>query len=107
MAERHDGCADYGAGGWSVGGDVQVLQPAAAHGFLEGWIRVILFGVGVKVRDAIKRIETAGWRLKRTRGDHRVYVHGTKPGIVVVPGHLGADLAVGTLTSILRQAGMK
>ena len=58
---------------------------------------IIVFGVGMKVRDAIKRIETDGWRLKRTRGDHRVYVHDTKSGIVVVPGHLGADLAVGTL----------
>jgi predicted RNA binding protein YcfA (HicA-like mRNA interferase family) len=47
----------------------------------------------MKVRDAIKLIEKDGWLLKRTRGDHRVFVHPYKPGIVVVPGHHGADLA--------------
>jgi predicted RNA binding protein YcfA (HicA-like mRNA interferase family) len=61
----------------------------------------------MKVRDAIKLIEKDGWRIKRTRGDHRVYAHPIKPGIVVVPGHLGADLALGTLSSILKQAGLK
>jgi predicted RNA binding protein YcfA (HicA-like mRNA interferase family) len=40
-------------------------------------------------------------------GDHRVYVHAAKPGIVVVPGQLGSDLAAGTLSSILKQAGLK
>ncbi|MBI2816296.1 MAG: type II toxin-antitoxin system HicA family toxin [Acidobacteria bacterium] len=61
----------------------------------------------MKVRDAIRLIEKDGWVLKRTRGDHRVYRHPTKPGIVVVPGHHGADLAPGTLSSILKQAGLK
>jgi len=42
----------------------------------------------MKVGDAIKLIEKDGWMLKRTRGDHRVYVHPAKPGIVVVPGAL-------------------
>jgi predicted RNA binding protein YcfA (HicA-like mRNA interferase family) len=61
----------------------------------------------MKVRDAIKLIEEDGWRLKRTRGDHRVYTHPKKPGIVVVPGHFGSDLAPGTFSSILRQAALK
>jgi predicted RNA binding protein YcfA (HicA-like mRNA interferase family) len=61
----------------------------------------------MKVRDAIKLIEKDGWALKRTRGDHRVYAHPTKQGIVVVPGHLGSDVATGTLSSILKQAGLK
>ena len=61
----------------------------------------------MKVRDAIKLIEQDGWKVKRTRGSHRVYTHTTKPGIAVVPGHLGADVATGTLSSMLRQAGLK
>jgi len=61
----------------------------------------------IKVRDAIRIHERDGWLLKRTRGDHRVYNHSTKPGIVVVPGHLGSDVAKGTLSSILEQAGLK
>jgi len=61
----------------------------------------------MKVRDVIRKLEADGWRIKRTRGDHRVYVHSMKPGIVVVPGHPGSDLAIGTLSSILKQAGLK
>jgi predicted RNA binding protein YcfA (HicA-like mRNA interferase family) len=61
----------------------------------------------MKVRDAIKLIERDGWAHTRTRGDHRVYAHPTKPGIVVVPGHERSDLAAGTLSSILKQAGLK
>ena len=64
-------------------------------------------GINMKVRDAIKLIEQDGWKLKRTRGDHRVYVHVNKPGIVVIPGHLGSDVATGTLSSILKQAGLR
>lgn len=37
----------------------------------------------MKVRDVIKVIEKDGWTHNRTRGDHRVYIHPTKPGIVV------------------------
>ena len=61
----------------------------------------------MKIRDAIRLIEDDGWRIRRTRGDHRIYVHPSKPGLVVVPGHLGSDLAPGTLSSILKQAGLK
>ena len=39
----------------------------------------------MKVRDVIRLIEKDGWMLKRTRGDHRVCMHQTKPGIGVVP----------------------
>jgi predicted RNase H-like HicB family nuclease len=38
----------------------------------------------MKVRDAIKLVEADGWRLTRTRGSHRQYRHGTKPGTVQV-----------------------
>ena len=61
----------------------------------------------MKVRDVIKTIEKDGWALTRTRGDHHVYTHSSKAGIVVVPGHLGSDVATGTLSSILKQAGLK
>ena len=51
----------------------------------------------------IKLIEQDGWYLARTKGSHRQYKHPTKPGLVTVPGKLGADLAAGTLESILKQ----
>jgi len=61
----------------------------------------------VKVRDIIKVIEQDGWYLDRTKGSHRQFKHADKRGLVTVPGHLGDDLAPGTLNSILKQAGLK
>jgi predicted RNA binding protein YcfA (HicA-like mRNA interferase family) len=61
----------------------------------------------VKVREAIRLIEADGWRLVRQRGSHRQYHHPGKPGIVTIAGKPGADLAPGTLNSILKQAGLK
>ncbi len=61
----------------------------------------------MKVRDVIKRIEADGWYFKRMRGDHRVYHHPVKPGIVIVAGHPASDVPVGTLGQIFKEAGLK
>ncbi len=58
------------------------------------------------VLQVIKLIEADGWTLARVRGSHRHYVHGTKPGVVTVPGKLSRDLPIGTERSILKQAGI-
>jgi hypothetical protein len=41
------------------------------------------------------------------RGSHRQFKHGSKIGLVTVPGKPNDDLAPGTLNSILKQAGLK
>jgi predicted RNA binding protein YcfA (HicA-like mRNA interferase family) len=61
----------------------------------------------MKVRDVIRLIEDNGWFLLETKGSHRQYRHPHKPGRVTVPGHMGDDLAPGTLNSVLKQAGLK
>jgi len=61
----------------------------------------------MKVRDILKMLDKDGWRLDRTRGSHRQFVHSTKPGLVLVPGKPNDDLGQGTLNSILKQAGLK
>jgi predicted RNA binding protein YcfA (HicA-like mRNA interferase family) len=61
----------------------------------------------VKVRDAIKLIESEGWYLARMRGSHRQFKHPHKPGLVTIAGHLNVDLPRGTMNSILKQAGLK
>jgi predicted RNA binding protein YcfA (HicA-like mRNA interferase family) len=61
----------------------------------------------MKVRDAIKLVETDGWRVMRIRGSHRHYHHPLKPGIVTIAGHPSEDLDPGTKASILKQAGLK
>ena len=61
----------------------------------------------MKVRDVIKLVEAGGWYLVVTKGSHRQYKHPLKKGRVTIAGHLGDDLASGTLNSILKQAKLK
>jgi predicted RNA binding protein YcfA (HicA-like mRNA interferase family) len=61
----------------------------------------------VKVRDVIKLLEADGWYLAVTKGSHRQYKHGSKPGRVTIAGHPSHELAPGTLNSILKQAQLK
>jgi predicted RNA binding protein YcfA (HicA-like mRNA interferase family) len=60
----------------------------------------------MKVREIIKLIERDGWVLARQKGSHKTFTHPTKTGIVTVPEH-GGDIPIGTLNSILKQAGLK
>jgi predicted RNA binding protein YcfA (HicA-like mRNA interferase family) len=59
------------------------------------------------VREAIKLIESDGWRLVRTKGSHRQFHHGVKSGTVTIAGKTSNTLPPGTLNSILKQAGLK
>ena len=61
----------------------------------------------VKVKEIIRLIEQDGWFQVATRGGHRQFKHPAKPGRVTVPGKLSKDLAPGTLSGILKQAGLK
>ena len=60
----------------------------------------------MKIREVIELIEQDGWFLVATRGSHRQFKHGRKPGRVTIAGHPGDDLAPGTLNSVLKQAGL-
>jgi predicted RNA binding protein YcfA (HicA-like mRNA interferase family) len=61
----------------------------------------------MKYRDLIKRVEQDGWRYLRTTGSHAQYKHDVKRGLVTIPAKAGKDVPVGTLKSILRQAGLE
>ena len=62
----------------------------------------------VKVKDAIKLIETDGWFVARQKGSHRQYKHSTKKGLVTISCHsLNDDLSPKTYGSIIKQAGLK
>jgi predicted RNA binding protein YcfA (HicA-like mRNA interferase family) len=54
----------------------------------------------------IRMLEDDGWRQARVVGSHHHFKHPTKPGLVTVP-HPKKDLPVGTVSSILKQAGLK
>jgi predicted RNA binding protein YcfA (HicA-like mRNA interferase family) len=61
----------------------------------------------MKIRDVISMLEEDGWYLVRIRGSHRQYKHTTKRGLVTIAGKASDELAKGTLSSILKQAGLK
>lgn len=61
----------------------------------------------MKVRHVLRILTSDGWFVERTRGSHRVLKHPSKPGIVVVPGHMSDELAPGTLKSIRDQGGLE
>jgi predicted RNA binding protein YcfA (HicA-like mRNA interferase family) len=55
--------------------------------------------------DLIRKLEKAGWVLKRVRGSHHVFIHPQRRGIVVVP-HPKHELGVGLVAAIRKQAGL-
>jgi predicted RNA binding protein YcfA (HicA-like mRNA interferase family) len=61
----------------------------------------------VKVREMVRLLEDDGWRLDRQRGSHRQFRHPEKPGTVTIAGNPVDELKPGTLSSVLRQAGLR
>ena len=60
-----------------------------------------------KVKDLLALIQADGWRLVRQKGSHRQFHHASKPGTVTVAGKESVDVPPGTLSSVLKQAGLK
>ena len=61
----------------------------------------------MKVREVIRIRESDGWYQVRMKGSHRQFKHDAKIGLVTVPGKPKDDLAPGTPSSILKQAGLR
>jgi predicted RNA binding protein YcfA (HicA-like mRNA interferase family) len=59
----------------------------------------------MKSADLIRELIKAGWVLDRVRGSHHVFIHPSRPGIVVVP-HPKKDLGKGLVAKIRKQAGI-
>lgn len=57
-------------------------------------------------RDIIRLLEKDGWKLVATKGSHHQFKHPGKHGRVTVP-HPKKDIPAGTLSSIMKQAGLK
>ena len=61
----------------------------------------------MKVADLMRLLHEDGWRLVRTRGSHRQYRNPTRPGTLTVAGKPSLEIPPGTLSSILKRAGLK
>lgn len=60
-----------------------------------------------KVKAVRALLEANGWVHVRTRGDHFIYWKEEAFRSISIPGKPNDELALGTLNSILRQAGLK
>jgi predicted RNA binding protein YcfA (HicA-like mRNA interferase family) len=61
----------------------------------------------MKVGELIRLLEEDGLRMVRMKGSHRQVRNRSKPGTVTVAGKPSLDVPPGTLSSILKQAGLK
>lgn len=59
-----------------------------------------------KVKAVKVLLEANGWKYSRTKGDHAIYRKEGAPRSIPIPGKDSDDVAIGTLKSILRQAGL-
>lgn len=60
----------------------------------------------LKVKVVMTILEANGWIHVRTRWDHWIYRKEGEARPIPVPGNPNDDLAIGTLKSIFRQAGI-
>ncbi len=61
----------------------------------------------MKVSEVLRLLREDGWFPMVTRGSHRQFKHPAKPGRVTVAAKISEDVSPGTLSSILKQAGLK
>ena len=55
----------------------------------------------------MRALKKAGFELRHIRGSHHVLTHpGPPPRMVAVPVHGNHELPIGTLSAILREAGL-
>ena len=63
-----------------------------------------------KYRNLIKFVREDGWYQdpeRKNSGSHRQFIHPRKHGIVTITGTGNKDVPLGTLNSVLKQAGLK
>jgi len=61
----------------------------------------------LKVREVIRLLEKHGGIKLRSKGSHRQFKHPNQALVITVPGNEGQELAPGTLSDILKKAGLK
>jgi predicted RNA binding protein YcfA (HicA-like mRNA interferase family) len=60
----------------------------------------------MKVGELIRLLHDDGWKLVRMKGSHRQFKNPFKPGTVTISGKPSREVPLGTLKSVLKQAGL-
>ena len=61
----------------------------------------------MKTQELMALLIANGWVQVRMKGSHRQFRHAIKAGTVTVAGKLNVDVPIGTLLSVLKQAGIR
>jgi len=85
--------------------EIEYSEEKSIDYVLNTWYNVFEV-VDMTSSDLIKILRKDGWILKEVKGSHNHFVHPVKSGKVTVP-HPKKDLPIGTVNSILKQAGLK
>jgi predicted RNA binding protein YcfA (HicA-like mRNA interferase family) len=59
-----------------------------------------------QIQEIIQIIQADGWYLLDENGSYRQYKHPHKTGRITIAGNLNYDLALDSINSILRHAGL-
>ena len=61
----------------------------------------------MNAREVIRLLTNDGWQIKNQVGSHKQFIHPLKKGKVTISQKSKEEIPPKTLTSILRQAGLK
>lgn len=64
------------------------------------------YHIFMTAKEVLKLLKRSGWYVHETKGSHCQLKHSEIQGKITIPMHSG-DLKLGTLNSILKQAGLK
>jgi predicted RNA binding protein YcfA (HicA-like mRNA interferase family) len=61
----------------------------------------------MKSNELLRKLLSAGWVIQRQSGSHLVLRHPNKKEPIIFPYHGSKEMATGTASHILKQAGLK
>jgi predicted RNA binding protein YcfA (HicA-like mRNA interferase family) len=61
----------------------------------------------MKSSELIRRVKARGWMEVRQNGSHKIFIHKDFSYSLPVPDHGAKEVAIGTVNSIMKRAGLK
>ena len=61
----------------------------------------------MKSSELIRVLQQDGWKFKRQKGSHLIFIHSIKAGTLIVPYHGGKEVGKRLCLKILKKAGLR